>query len=178
MASDPDAALMLALQGGDAQAFRSLVGRHAHAVVAFCHRVARDPAQSEELAQEVFLELHRTASRYRPSVPFRIHLYRVAARRVLTSLRARDHALQRELRGPGGAAAPEPAPARAVRAALARLPDDQRAAFVLGHFEGLSYAEIADVLQLPVSAVKPLMQRAAAAATEALAPQASPGGGA
>ena len=71
MAPDPDAALMLAFQGGDETAFRALFERHGRATMAFCQRFVRDAARAEELAQDVFVKLHRapTATGRAPASP-------------------------------------------------------------------------------------------------------------
>ncbi len=184
MAPDPDAALMLAFQRGDGAAFRVLFERHARAMVTFCHHFVRDAARAEELAQDVFVKLHRTADRYRPSARFKTFLYRIASNHCLNELRrgeyaARAAAAQAEPADPdtlpSQAASPEDsargaALERAVGALLASLPEKQRAALVLCRLEGLSYEEIADVLETSVSAVKSLVHRATVAATDALAP--------
>jgi len=186
MGPDPDAALMLAFQQGDEGAFRTLYERHARAMFAFCHRFVRDTARAEELAQDVFVSLHRSRDRYRPRARFKTFLYRVATNHCLNELRRREHALRQEGGGreeepvdldafPSEAASPEEhyralALEAAVRELLARLPEKQRAALVLCRFEGLSYEEIAQVLDTTVAAVKSLVHRATVAAAEALAP--------
>ncbi len=197
MASDPDAALMVAFQRGDESAFRSLFERHGRAMVAFCHHFVRDGARAEELAQDVFLKLHRHAARYQPTARFKTFLYRIASNHCLNELRRGEYAARRALesaengqgeRGvptdPDSLAGPAPTPeesmlatalGQAVEAMLAKLPEKQRAAFVLGRLEGLSYDEIADVLGTTVPAVKSLVHRATVAAAAALAPYASDG---
>jgi RNA polymerase sigma-70 factor, ECF subfamily len=186
MVPDPDAALMLAFQQGDEGAFRTLYERHARAMFAFCHRFVRDAARAEELAQDVFVSLHRSRDRYRPSARFKTFLYRVATNHCLNELRRSEHALREDAAGrgeeppdldalPSDAAGPEEvyrahALEAAVGALLARLPEKQRAALVLCRFEGLSYEEIAQVLNTTVAAVKSLVHRATVAAAEALAP--------
>lgn len=188
MTTDPDAALMVAFQSGDESAFRTLFEKHGRAMVAFCNHFVRDGARAEELAQDVFLKLHRSASRYRPTARFRTFLYRIASNHCLNELRRGEYAARRELernaedRGEpadpdsvaGSARNPEEllvasALGRAVQELLARLPEKQRAAFVLARFEGLSYGEIADVLETTVPAVKSLVHRATLAAAAALA---------
>jgi RNA polymerase sigma-70 factor (ECF subfamily) len=183
MAPDTDAVLMLAFQRGDAGAFRTLFERHTRAMVAFCHHFVRDPARAEELAQDVFVKLHEAADRYRPSARFRTYLYRIASNHCLNELRRGDH-LRRAAEGdepadpdalPSLCASPEEAARgaaleRAVAELLARLPEKQRAALVLCRLEGLSYEEIAEVLETSVSAVKSLIHRATVAAADALAP--------
>ncbi|HZZ84217.1 MAG TPA: sigma-70 family RNA polymerase sigma factor [Anaeromyxobacteraceae bacterium] len=195
MASDPDAALMLAFQNGDERAFRTLFERHGRAMVSFCHHYVRDGARAEELAQDVFLKVHRSAARYQPTARFRTWLYRIAANHCLNELRRGEYAVRREAAPrdggaaepldldtlPSGGATPEEtamgeALAEAVRGLLARLPEKQRTAFVLCRLEGMSYEEIAEVLETSVSAVKSLLHRATVAAAEALAPWSAPDG--
>jgi RNA polymerase sigma-70 factor (ECF subfamily) len=184
MAPDPDAALMLAFQRGDAAAFRTLFERHARAMVAFCHHFVRDAARAEELAQDVFVKLHQAADRYRPSARFKTFLYRIASNHCLNELRRSEYGARRagdhdEPADPDAlpslAASPEDsaraaALERAVGELLARLPEKQRAALVLCRLEGLSYEEIAEVLDTSVSAVKSLVHRATVTAAETLAP--------
>ncbi len=190
MGPDPDAALMLAFQQGDEGAFRALFERHARAMFQFCHHFVRNAARAEELAQDAFLNVYRARDRYRPTARFKTYLYRVASNLCLNELRrARGEGAPapagRPADGedppndldalPSGAATPEElARGRALEAAfqglLARLPEKQRAALVLCRFEGLSYEEIAQVLETTVPAVKSLVHRATVAAAEALAP--------
>jgi RNA polymerase sigma-70 factor, ECF subfamily len=186
MASDPDAALMLAFQGGDESAFRTLFEKHGRAMVAFCNHFVRDGARAEELAQDVFLKVHRSAARYQPTARFKTWLYRIASNHCLNELRRGEYGARRDGEREGGeptdpdslqgpAATPEEtalasALGSAVQALLARLPDKQRAAFVLARLEGLAYDEVADVLETTVPAVKSLVHRATVAAAAALAP--------
>jgi RNA polymerase sigma-70 factor (ECF subfamily) len=200
MASDPDAALMVAFQGGDESAFRGLFEKHGRAMVAFCHHFVRDAARAEDLAQEVFLKLHRSAARYQPTARFRTFLYRIASNACLNELRRGEYGARRAVesgddcaggRGepidPDSLAGSGPNPeeialaaalGRAVEELLARLPEKQRAAFVLGRFEGLSYEEIAEVLGTTIPAVKSLVHRATVAAAAALAGYTAEGKGA
>jgi RNA polymerase sigma-70 factor (ECF subfamily) len=194
MASDPDAALMVAFQGGDESAFRSLFEKHGRAMVAFCHHFVRDGARAEELAQDVFLKVHRSAARYQPSARFKTFLYRIASNHCLNELRRGEYAVRRAVESaeddqgeptdPDSLAGPAPTPeenmlaialGEAVEKLLAQLPEKQRAAFVLGRLEGLSYEEIADVLDTTIPAVKSLVHRATVAAAAALAPYAADG---
>ncbi len=108
MAQDPDAALMLAFQRGDAGAFRALYVRHARAMVAFCHRFVRDAARAEELAQDVFVKLHRSADRYTPRARFKTFLYRVATTTCLNELRRGEYAAREVAPGTIGAQEGEP----------------------------------------------------------------------
>jgi len=187
MAPDPDAALMLAFQGGDEAAFRALFEKHGRATMAFCQRFVKDAARAEELAQDVFLKLHQGADRYQPSARFTTFLYRIATNHCLNEVRRGEYQARPELDPnsqdgapldpdalAGSAATPEEvargnALSRDVQAMLARLPESQRAAFVLARFEGLPYEEIAQVLGTTVPSVKSLVHRATVSAARALA---------
>jgi RNA polymerase sigma-70 factor (ECF subfamily) len=187
MAPDPDAALMLAFQGGDESAFRALFEKHGRATMAFCQRFVKDAARAEELAQDVFLKLHGSADRYQPSARFRTFLYRIATNHCLNEVRRGEYRARPEIDPrsedgapldpdalPGNMASPEEmalgqALSRDVEAMLARLPESQRAAFVLARFEGLPYEEIAQVLGTTVPSVKSLVHRATVSAAVALA---------
>jgi RNA polymerase sigma-70 factor (ECF subfamily) len=191
MAPDPDAALLLAFRGGDESAFRALFEKHGRAMVGFCHRFVKDPARAEELAQDVFLKVYRAAAHYEPSARFTTFLYRIATNHCLNEVRRGDHAMRQRddpRSGDGAPLDPDALPSdgaspedelrgqalsRAVERLLGRLPEKQRAAFVLCRFEGLSYEDIAEVLGVTVPAVKSLVHRATVAAAEALAPYAS-----
>lgn len=189
MVPDPDAALMVAFQKGDEAAFRTLFERHARPMVAFCQHFVRDTARAEELAQDVFLKLHRVAPRYTPSARFKTFLYRIASNHCLNELRRGEYGAraveadgeERDLDAlPGKGATPEEeavgeALGRAVGELLRRLPERQRLAFVMCRFQGFSYEEIAEVLGVSVPAVKSLIHRATEAATQALAPFAPAG---
>lgn len=187
MTQDPDAALMLAFQRGDQAAFRVLYERYARAMVGYCHRFVKDAGRAEELAQDVFVKLHRSAHRYSPSARFKTFLYRVATNHCLNELRRGEYAAREA--GPAsevdGAPDLDALPSRqasphqeleaerlagAVLRLLDGLPEKQRAALVLCRFEGMSYEEIAETLETSVSAVKSLVHRATVAAAEALAP--------
>ena len=191
MATDPDAALMVAFQGGDESAFRALFEKYGRPMVGYCNHFVRDPARAEELAQDVFLNLHRSASRYRPTARFKTFLYRIASNHCLNELRRSEYGRRREvdrLLGaddeptdpdslPGQGSSPEQtvvaaALAEAVQVLLDRLPHKQRAAFVMARFEAMSYEDIAGALDTTVPAVKSLVHRATVAAAAALAPYA------
>jgi RNA polymerase sigma-70 factor (ECF subfamily) len=190
MSQDPDAALMLAFQGGDRAAFRTLYQRYARAMVGYCHRFVKDAARAEELAQDVFLKVHATAARWTPSARFKTWLYRVATNHCLNELRRAEHQARQEApRDEEGTpdldalASPAASPHQALegrrleaalRRCLAKLPESQRAAFVLCRLEGLSYEEIAETLETSVSAVKSLIHRASLAVAAALDPDAAP----
>jgi RNA polymerase sigma-70 factor (ECF subfamily) len=176
--SDDD--LVRLYRDGDADAFDALFDRY-HAVV---YRVARailgrEPA-AQDVMQETFLAVARTARRYEPRGRFRAWLMQIARNRSLNRLAA-DRARAAALRESGLDAAqtvsPEASPPdraaadeeeRAVWAAIGALPDRQREALALHALEGMPYREVADVLGVPMNTVKTLIHRARARVAVAL----------
>lgn len=162
-----DDALIARFAAGDQAAARVLTARLAPGVLALARRMLRDAAEAEDVAQEAMLRLWKIApdwqaGRAKPST----WLYRVAQNLCTDRLR--------RARGTGLDAAPEPvddAPgaldrlitadrAAALNAAMARLPDRQRLALHLRHFDGRSNIEIAEIMEVSVEAVESLTGRA------------------
>ncbi len=170
---DDDARLMQAVAKGDKAAFATLFDRHQAAVVRFAYRFVGSTARAEELAQDIFVKLYKSASGYRPTAKFKTYLFRVATNHCLNELRRGDYRVEQsepdgdqggELRD-GGAVTPDQSLEgkeleKAVGAALAKMSDRERLAFSMCRFEGLAYKEIADALQASEAAVKSLIHRA------------------
>ena len=76
-ALDPDTALMLRVSEGDAPSFSLLLERHRGSVVNHLHRLVRNHAVAEELAQDVFLRVYRSRGKYRPDAKFTTWLFRI-----------------------------------------------------------------------------------------------------
>ncbi len=160
-----DRILLQAAQDGDLDAFDALVRRHQAAVYRVALRMLASQADAEDATQETFVRAWRGLGRFRRESAVSTWLYRIATRHCLDLLAARrpTEDLERiELD-----AGVEPAHAaeqrerlRAVTRAIAGLPDEQRAALVLREFEGLSYDQVADVLNTSVPAVKGRIHRA------------------
>lgn len=151
--------------GGDDAAFALLYDQTAARVYGLVHRVLRDPAQSEEVTQEVFVDVWRTASRFdatrgRPLSWLMTIAHRRAVDRVRTaeSSRRRDnsyHHLSRPFSHDQTAEAVAASlEAEAVRAAMDALTPLQRQALELCYFAGHTYTEAAVLLGLPLSTVK------------------------
>ncbi|MCC7382641.1 MAG: sigma-70 family RNA polymerase sigma factor [Deltaproteobacteria bacterium] len=174
---DDDATVMAAfVETRDRKKFEVLFQRHKRAMVAYAGRYVRSTARAEELAQEIFVRVY-TTKRYEPGATFKSWLYRVATnvclnelrrsehRQVLESLEGRDGEGGALTRVADGGASPEQQLAerqlaRGLEAALASLPEKQRAAFVMARFEAMSHEDIAGALSTTIPAVKSLIHRA------------------
>lgn len=170
----PDQALVERCRRGDVDAFCALMQRYQDSVYSFVLRCVRNPADAEDLTQDVFVRSFASIRRYRSDASFRTWLFRIAHNRVV------DHA-RRTLRrapvaSPAADADSEETPAeeraqaperddplsracrdelsRRVHEAVAALSPRLRAVVVLYDFEGLSYEEIASVLGCPMGTVK------------------------
>lgn len=178
---DDDVRLMLAFRDGDASAFDTLFARWAGRLLRYLERMVRDAACAEELAQEVFVRVHRARESYRPEARFSTWLYTIATHVALNELRRPHRKRPHDSSDDDGApllvdGAPPPDRVvdaqrlgRAVEAALATLPERQRAALWLAAVEGLSYAEVAESLGTTAKSVKALVHRARVALAGLLA---------
>lgn len=167
--TDPDAALMLAFAAGEEAAFVELYGRYRDRMVHFCRRLLGDEARAEEAAQDVFLKIYDAGPRYQARSRFSTYLYRVATNHCLNlNARVERKLVTQEGAGYERATAPHSPSDDASRAqlrqaladALAKLPDKQRAALLLVHYEGFSYREAAGAVEVTESALKSLVHRA------------------
>ena len=178
--NESDVDLMLRVKEGDHEAFRELIERHQRAVINVIHRAIGDAWEAEDLAQRVFIQVYRSAPRYKPTAKFTTWLFTITHNTILNEHRRRArHAAQSldALAQPddSDAAGVQVADTRAVdpsskaaerelqeriQMAIQALPEAQRTAVILCQFEGLPYEEIAEVLHCSVSAVKSLLHRA------------------
>jgi len=148
---DSDEVLMERLREGDVRAFDILFERHAESIHRFLSRRVGDAARAEDLTQETFLSVIRGRGRYLVGRSFRQWLYAIASNAARHDLRAhrREGARLRKVAASSPAAAGSEAAGvdeRAVRQALALLPDAQREVIVLHAYQGMTFAEIAAVL--------------------------------
>ena len=172
---------MLAFRAGDAGAFDALFRRWSGPLLRYLERMVRDPAAAEELVQEAFIRVHGARERYTPDARFSTWLYRIATNLALNELRrprrrAPHHSTDAADAAPLAAEAPGTddvvaarREAEAVLHALDELPEKQRAALCLAAVEGLSYAEVAEALEVTEKAVKALVHRARSSLAKRLA---------
>ncbi len=163
-----DEQLMLEFQQGSGGAFAELFERYRDAIYRFFCRRLFDPARAEELAQETFLAVLRGVARYQPRAPVRAYLYGIAFNQLNAERRKRARATSFARTGTEPEAAQDQDQTLAVRQALGRLDPEAREILLLREYEQLSYAEIAQLLSLPVNTVRSRLFRARLALKEAL----------
>ena len=147
-------------QEGDKEAFGELVRRYQRLVVGIAYRMSGDASLAEDAAQDAFLRAWRQLSRfqYRGRGSFRAWLCRIVTNITTDRLRrARPMVSLDALSLPGGPGPDETylrnEEAQRVREAVLRLPEASRAALILREYEGLSYREIAEALNIPLGTV-------------------------
>ena len=196
---DEDARLMLAVQADDPLAFEQLMQRNQTRVAAFLRRFVGDQAV-EDLTQEVFMRVFRHRATYRHEARFSTWLYRVAHNVAFNALRSKNRrpealfsAVQKRfasgttamgfedvILGETGATPTKQIAKvelrQVVRDAVEKLPPRQREATILSRFNGMSYSEIASVMNMTPQAVKSLLCRARLNLKEILAPYVEGGG--
>lgn len=178
-----DVALMLRIGKGDEQAFEELIERHQNAIVGTVAKMLGNASDAEDIAQQVFIRLWKSAPRYKPRAKFTTFLFTIMRNLVFNESRRRsrkreysmeereadfhlqtpdphtaapdDDILQRELQ-------------QAVDRAIAMLPQKQRLAVILRRYENMPYEEISHILKLSVSAVKSQLFRARHSLRESL----------
>jgi len=179
---EDDAALLARYARGDAGAARALTVRLAPRVHAQAFRMLGDRAEAEDVAQDAMVRLWRIAPDWRSGeAQVSTWLYRVVSNLCTDRLRKRrggsvalDDVAEPEDPAPGAEARlQDQARHSALRAAIADLPERQRVALTLRHFEGATNPEIAEQLGISVEAVESLTARAKRALTQALRGQAA-----
>ena len=184
-AYDTNVRLMLAVQGDDASAFEELMFRFQGRVQSLFRHLLGNREMAEDLTQDVFLRVFRARQSYQPSAKFTTWLFTIANNVALNQIRSQQRKPTVQFSGQFGSeisesgtsfepaevivAGSESMPARQldkselremVHLAIESLNERQRMAVLLNRFEGMNYAEIADVMQLSPQAVKSLLCRA------------------
>ncbi len=160
-----DEDLISLVGAGDAGAFAALYDRHRRAAYSFSYRMTGEKQAAEDLAQDVFLKVWRSAGGYRPEHgSVRTWILSIARNRSIDLLRS--SASRRRTRDEAEAEAPGSQPSEAfaeawgnhrserVREALGDLPREQREVLALLHFRGLTQTEVSERLCLPLGTVK------------------------
>lgn len=170
-----DAELVERARGADATAFEELIRRNYGLVFSVCRGVCGREADAEDAAQDTFVRAWRALPTFRADSAFSTWLYRIATNVSLSLVtRRKDTAAETVPERADLSSSPEGQVeglerVGVVRRALDDLSDDARAAFVLRDVNGLSYDEIAETLEISLSAVKSRIFRARQAVADALA---------
>ena len=178
---DPDVQLMLRIKGGDDEAFGELVANYQNRLIAVFYHLVQDQESAEDLAQEAFLRIYRSRHTYQPTAKFSTWMFRIAGNLASNSRRSKGRRREVPLNiNDSGPLGPRPqeklfaeksglmpnrqlarSEAQAVvREALQKLNERQRMALLLHKFEGMSYADIGESMELSAAAVKSLLSRA------------------
>ncbi|MCP5189777.1 MAG: RNA polymerase sigma factor RpoE [Pseudomonadales bacterium] len=176
-AEETDQQLVARAQRGDTRAFDLLVLKYQHRIFGLVGRYVSDADEVQDVAQEAFIKAFRALPRFRGDSAFYTWLYRIAINT------AKNYLVSRSRRPPGSDVDPEDAehyesagglheietPENAlfgaelkavVEQAISALPDDLRTAVTLREFDGLSYEDIADIMDCPVGTVRSRIFRA------------------
>lgn len=178
-----DVALMIRIRDGDVRAFEQLVERHQNAIIGTVAKMLNSSSDAEDIAQQVFIRLWKSAKRYKEKAKFTTFLYTITRNLVFNESKRRSRKKQVSIEERAEESHLEIAgneidhPDKsvlqaelqtAVDNAIQQLPETQRMAVILRRYEQLSYEEIAAVLNTTVSAVKSQLFRARSALRELL----------
>ncbi len=174
-----DEELMIRCRNGDMSAFELLVSRYQNAILNFIYRSIGDYHRAEDLSQETFLRVFKSASRYEPRAQFKNWLYKIAVNLCKNELRDRqrhglssledfmtdeegkiNYAVLRDFSQMPDVLYEKKEQRILIRQAVDSLPENQRLAIIMVTYQNLRYDEIADTLGCSVSAVKSLIHRA------------------
>jgi RNA polymerase sigma-70 factor, ECF subfamily len=188
---DPDVRLMLEVRDDSASAFEELMLRYQNRLVTVLEHLVGGRDQAEDLAQEVFLRVYRSRKRYVPGAKFSTWLFTIANNVAANARRTRSRRREVSLSVSDGSssdgnrldqlaqAASGLMPARQldkaemrdiIRIAIESLNERQRMAVLLSKFENMSYADIADAMEMSQEAIKSLLSRARLNLKEVLEP--------
>ena len=187
--TDPDAVLMLRVKRGDRAAFTELVEKYRQPLFNFVFRTLRDETETEDVAQNTFLQVYKSRARYQRTAKFSTWLFTIARNLCLNEIRRRSRHPAESLEETHPEHDDQPSRqyedkkiflptetalhgelAQKIEEALAELPENQRTAILLCRQDELSYEEIAEVLDCSLSATKSLIHRGREMLKEKLKP--------
>ncbi len=185
-ANQEDIEWMRLIASDDEIAFRKLVEKYQRVVIGTIGKMTNFSADSEDLAQEVFVRIWKSSKKYKPTAKFTTYLFTITRNLVFNytrkKSRKKEHSLEeqeedwhQQLSDSAPSNQPDQSLAQAelktiVDDAIAKLPEKQRLAVVLRRYEKMPYEEIASVLEISVPAVKSQLFRARTTLRDLLEP--------
>lgn len=170
--ADRETELMLRVKAGDQAAFEELYKLYQRPLVNYLFRLCGNRPLAEDLLQEAFLRLWRAAPTYEPTAKVSTYVFKIAHNLFLNeAARRREKALEgvdREFRDDPTAEIHRQEVQAAVQRAVEALPEGEREVLVLAEYNGFKYAEISEILGIPVGTVKSRMFSAVQHLKEAL----------
>jgi RNA polymerase sigma-70 factor (ECF subfamily) len=179
--AEPDAAAqdlvwMARIKEGDTEALRDLIEAHQHRIIGTVAKMLGDDSDAEDIAQQVFIRVWKSAARYEPTAKFTTWLFKITRNLVFNELRRRKRHPAQSLDAPRDDDRPLQMPdtgvkspdtsllddemQAAIQRAIDELPETQRMAVILRRYDDISYEEIGEILDLSVPAVKSVLFRA------------------
>jgi RNA polymerase sigma-70 factor (ECF subfamily) len=160
-----DEALIMAVKNGSHEAFEQILRRYRDAIYGYLKTLLKDPARTDDAAQDVFLRLFRGASHYKvvEGGRFKSWLFMIAVNVARNALRSRravplDSRISETLAASAHDRPDADERRERVQAALESLPEEQRQVVVLKEYQGLTFEEVARVLDIPVNTAKSRMR--------------------
>ncbi|MBT4798062.1 sigma-70 family RNA polymerase sigma factor [bacterium] len=182
--NEEDLALMAKVARGDEDAFAKIVAKHQHAVLGTVAKMTNQSSDTEDIAQQVFIRLWKSAERYQPTAKFTTFLFTITRNLVFNATRKKSgkneysfDALEGKWRQSIEDKSSDSRPDKLIEQtelrqiidqAISSLPEKQRLAVVLRRYEKMPYEEIAETLGISVPAVKSQLFRARTALRESL----------
>ena len=182
--NEEDLALMAKVARGDEDAFAKIVAKHQHAVLGTVAKMTNQSSDTEDIAQQVFIRLLKSAERYQPTAKFTTFLFTITRNLVFNATRKKSgkneysfDALEGKWRQSIEDKSSDSRPDKLIEQtelrqiidqAISSLPEKQRLAVVLRRYEKMPYEEIAETLGISVPAVKSQLFRARTALRESL----------
>jgi RNA polymerase sigma-70 factor, ECF subfamily len=166
------------IKNNEAESFRTLVAHYQDMIVNTCYGFVKNHMDAEDLAQEVFIEVYRSVDKFREDSKLSTWLYRIAVNKSIDFLRKQKRkswlgSIQSMFGGEKKAVVvkdkhqlnPQQTLEQNERklvleAAIDKLAENQRIAFILHKYEDLNYKEVAEIMDLSLSSVESLMHRA------------------
>ena len=182
--NEEDLALMAKVARGDEDAFAKIVAKHQHAVLGTVAKMTNKSSDTEDIAQQVFIRLWKSAERYQPTAKFTTFLFTITRNLVFNATRKKSgkneysfDALEGKWRQSIEDKSSDSRPDKLIEQtelrqiidqAISSLPEKQRLAVVLRRYEKMPYEEIAETLGISVPAVKSQLFRARTALRDSL----------